>query len=153
MPRRIRRLFVDTEASVAGHVDRVPALIHRNPSRSPSRSKSRHTTLMVRNPRSSESGAVTVLIAVFVLLTALLVLRVAGLGGAAASRARAQTAADAAALAGVVDGREGADALAIVNGGEVVGWRDDGDEVQVTVRLDDAIAVARAERRSTPPFG
>lgn len=108
---------------------------------------------MTQTSPTPETGAVTVLVAAFVLLTSLLLVRIAGLGSGAASRARAQTAADAAALAGVVDGRTGADELASVNGGVVMDWRDEGEQVQVTVRVDDAVALARAERTSTPPFG
>ena len=100
-----------------------------------------------------ERAAVTILDAVFMLLAALLMVRVVELGAAAASRARAQTAADAAALAGVVEGREGADEIARRNGATLVAWVEEADQVQVTVRVDDAEATARAERIDTPPFG
>ena len=100
-----------------------------------------------------ERAAVTILVAVFMLLAALLMVRVVELGAAAASRARAQTAADAAALAGVVEGREGADEIARRNGATLVAWVEEADQVQVTVRVDDAEATARAERIDTPPFG
>ena len=105
------------------------------------------------NDRTHEGDAVTVLVAAAILFASLLVLRVAAIGSAAAGRARAQTAADAAALAGVVGGRDDAETLANENGGVLTSWTDDGDEVQVSVRVDDAVAVARAERVSTPPFG
>ena len=105
------------------------------------------------NDQRPEGGAVAVLMAAAILVAALLVLRVATLGSAAAGRARAQTAADAAALAGVVGGRDDAETLANENGGVLISWSDDGDEVQVSVGVDDAVAVARAERVNTPPFG
>ncbi len=106
-----------------------------------------------RHRRSHEHGAVTVLLAACMVVTALLVLRVVRLGTAAGSRARAQTAADAAALAGVVEGRDGAAELAGLNGGVLTGWVDNDDEVQVIVTVDDAQATARARREETPPFG
>lgn len=59
-------------------------------------------------------------------------------------RQRARTAADAAALAGVTDGRSGAADLARVNGGVLVGWSESGDEVRVVVRVGDRTATARA---------
>jgi hypothetical protein len=48
---------------------------------------------------------------------------VARVGARAIDGAQAQTAADAAALAGVIHGRRGADALAARNGARVVSWR------------------------------
>ena len=103
--------------------------------------------------RTNERGAVTVLVAACMVVTALVLLRVVRLGTAAASRAKAQSAADAAALAGVVEGRNGAAELASVNGGVLTDWVDNEDEVQVVVTVDDAQATARARREETPPFG
>lgn len=111
------------------------------------------TSARTSTDRRHEGGAITVLLAAAILAASLLLLRITALGSAAASRARAQTAADAAALAGVVGGRDEADALADANGGVLISWTDDGDEVQVSVQVDGALAVARAERVSTPPFG
>ncbi|CAN5855482.1 hypothetical protein BH24ACT3_BH24ACT3_10040 [soil metagenome] len=68
------------------------------------------------------------------------------LGAGAVTRAKVRTAADAAALAGAAHGRTAAEDLAVANGGELVRWLADGAEVEVTVRLDGAEAVARAER-------
>lgn len=59
-------------------------------------------------------------------------------------RQRAQAAADAAALAGVVDGRGAAIALAEANGGVLVGWTELGDEVTVVVAVEGRRATARA---------
>jgi outer membrane lipoprotein SlyB len=63
-------------------------------------------------------------------------------------RARAQTAADAAALAGAVDGRAAAALLASANAAELVDFESDGSMVVVEVRTDRGTrARARAERR------
>lgn len=59
-------------------------------------------------------------------------------------RQRAQAAADAAALAGVVDGRAAAAELAQRNGGVLVGWTEHGDEVTVIVDVEGRRASARA---------
>lgn len=105
---------------------------------------------MSRAPRS-ERASVTVLTAGALVLLALLGLGVARIGAAAAARTRAQAAADAAALAGVIDGRESADRLAAANGGRITSYQDDGTEVEVEVQVDDAVAVARAFRKDPPP--
>lgn len=59
-------------------------------------------------------------------------------------RQRARAAADAAALAGVVEGRDAAAALAAANGGVLVEWSEVGDEVTVLVEVDGQRAAARA---------
>lgn len=59
-------------------------------------------------------------------------------------RQRAQAAADAAALAGVVGGRAAATDLAGANGGVLVEWSDDGDHVTVVVAVGGHRARARA---------
>jgi DNA-binding transcriptional regulator YdaS (Cro superfamily) len=59
-------------------------------------------------------------------------------------RQRALAAADAAALAGVTDGRAGAAALAAANGGVLVSWSVSGHEVAVVVEIDGQRAEARA---------
>lgn len=59
-------------------------------------------------------------------------------------RQRARAAADAAALAGVTDGRVGAAALAAANGGVLVAWSESGDDVTVVVEVDGRRARARA---------
>lgn len=57
---------------------------------------------------------------------------------------RARAAADAAALAGVIDGRAAAVAVAAANGATLVEWRVEGDEVTVVVTVDESSATARA---------
>jgi Flp pilus assembly protein TadG len=59
-------------------------------------------------------------------------------------RQRAQSAADAAALAGVTGGRVASADLAAANGAVLTAWSRDGFEVTVTVRVGDHDATARA---------
>ena len=99
-----------------------------------------------------EHGAVTVLLGAAIVIVAYLVLQETKLSVAAANRARAQTAADAAALGGVVDGEEEAADLARRNGATLLSFVDEGDQVQVWVGVRDAVATARAERSETSPF-
>lgn len=104
-----------------------------------------------RRAPAGERGSVTVLVAgVLVLLSAVAVL-VVRVGAASSDRARAQAAADAAALAGVVDGAAAASDYAARNGGSLVGWADAGDEVEVVVVVGEARAVARARRLDPLP--
>jgi Flp pilus assembly protein TadG len=102
--------------------------------------------------KRSDDGAVTILVGIAVVLAALLTLYVIDLGAAATDRARAQTAADAAALAGVLEGRTGAEELAAANDGRLVGFVEEETEVEVRVEVGDAVAVARASRTETAPF-
>lgn len=104
---------------------------------------------MVRDER----GSATPLLALLVVAVGGLCLGVGHLGGLATTRAAAQTAADAAALAGAVEGEEAAAALAAANGGELVGFDDDDGAVQVEVRLGDARAWARATGGDRAPTG
>ena len=59
-------------------------------------------------------------------------------------RARAQNAADAAALAGVARGEAAASAIAAANDATLVAWSRSGYEVTVTVRVGERQATARA---------
>lgn len=59
---------------------------------------------------------------------------------------QAQLAADAAALAGVVGGRDAAERLAIANDGVLTDFVTTGDEIYVEVRVGDESARARATR-------
>ena len=80
-----------------------------------------------------------------VLLVAIMV-AVAGMGRVAIDRTRAQSAADAAALASLEGGRSGAESIAGRYGAAVVSWSQGPGphEVTVTVRLGDTTATARA---------
>ena len=85
-------------------------------------------------------------ITVAAVLLVSIVLALATMGRTAVDRTRAQTAADAAALASLDGGRPVADRLAEDHGATVVSWnRGPGPfEVTVTVRLGDTTATARA---------
>lgn len=101
---------------------------------------------------NDERGAVTVLLGAAIVIVAWLVLQETKLSVAAADRARAQTAADAAALGGVVEGEGAAADLARNNGATLLSFVDEGDRVQVRVGFRDAVSTARAERSETSPF-
>jgi hypothetical protein len=85
---------------------------------------------------------VVVASAIFLVSTLALVV----LGGRVVERARAQTAADAAALVSLDGGRPSAEVLAARPGAELVSWvrGPADDEVTVVVRLGRARATARA---------
>jgi len=94
-----------------------------------------------------DRGQATVLLLACVAVLVVVMVAVAHFGGRVAVREHAQAAADAAALAGVVDGRAGAARLAARNGGSLVSFRDvDPMTVEVTVRVGDSVATARATR-------
>ena len=95
--------------------------------------------------RMSDRGQAAPLLAVLVVLAGGICLLVAQLGGAAIAQARARTAADAAALAGAVEGRTAAGDLATANGGTLEEFAVDGADTDVRVRVGDATAAARAE--------
>jgi uncharacterized membrane protein len=82
----------------------------------------------------------SVSLALFVALSAATVT----LGGHALDRRRAQTVADAAALAGLDGGRAAADSIARRHDATVVSFRADGDRVTVRVRVGSSSASAAA---------
>ncbi|MFN2608300.1 MAG: M15 family metallopeptidase [Acidimicrobiales bacterium] len=94
----------------------------------------------------SEQGSALPLMVVAVVAAGTLALQVAKLGGAAGDRARAQTAADAAALAGAADGEDAARALAEANGARLVGYTTAGLDTRVVVDLGVAQARGAAHR-------
>lgn len=112
-------------------------------------------TTQSKQPRAAENerGQVVPLVAVVVLIAGLMALGLGRVGQAAVSRARAQTAADAAALGGAADGRSAADALATANGAHLDQYEELGSSVRVHVSIGDAHAVARAERLGTTAGG
>ncbi len=91
-----------------------------------------------------ETGQVVPFMALVVMLAIVAILAVARVGSALDDSARARTAADAAALAGVVDGREAARDMAAANGGELLEFRSDGRTAWVEVRVGGATARASA---------
>jgi hypothetical protein len=94
--------------------------------------------------RLSERGQAVPFAAAATALAVVLTLAVARLAGDLVDAARARTAADAAALAAVLGGREAADRLAAAHDGSVVGWARIGPDVVVTVRVGHAVVTARA---------
>ena len=94
-----------------------------------------------------------VALAVVVLVLALLV--IGRVGRTVVDRARARTAADAAALAGVRDGQARARQMAEHNGARLVAFEAVGDEVDVTVEVGAVRASARArlDQVLDPPKG
>jgi hypothetical protein len=96
---------------------------------------------------SGDGGQAASLVLVVVTAVGLVVAAALGdVGRAVVDRQRARTAADAAALAGVLGGRGAAVELARRHGGALVGWEvgPGPGEVTVVVRLGDARVVARA---------
>ena len=94
----------------------------------------------------SERGSATPFVVVAMVTAGALALQIGRLGGAAAARAKAQTAADASALAGAADGREAARALAEANGARLVEYEELGSDARVVVELGPATARGRARR-------
>jgi hypothetical protein len=79
----------------------------------------------------------------FAVIAALMTALVPMLGDLS-DRQRAHSAADAAALAGVVGGRSAAEAMSARNDAILQGWRRSGRAVTVWVRVGDQVVVARA---------
>ena len=98
-----------------------------------------------RRRKDSGQSAVLVLVVAAALGAALLAALV-DFGGITQDRARAQTAADAAALASLDGGGAAAAAYAQLHGGTVVSWATGPGEHEVTVvvRVGDSVATARA---------
>ena len=86
------------------------------------------------------------LLIVIAILAGALGTALADFGSAVGERTRAQTAADAAALASLDGGRSAAARLAAANGAAVVSWSSGPgpNDVIVTVRVGDSMATARA---------
>ncbi len=102
-----------------------------------------------------ERGTVTVLMAGVMMLAAVMMWGAAQFGGAMVARSQAQTAADAAALAGAVNGEQAAYNLAAANAATVVSFSlvtsESGNDAHVTVSVGDAQASADAHYELPPP--
>lgn len=96
-----------------------------------------------QDPKRDHGQAVILLLAV-VMMAALAVVAVGAFSGRIIDRGRAQTAADAAALAATSGGRPAAVRLAAANGGTVIGYTEAGDAVTVVVEVEGERATARA---------
>jgi hypothetical protein len=115
-----------------------------------------HCPLISRTRRrvgSREEGQVVPLLTVVLVIVLVVALLIAQVAGVVTDRTRARAAADAAALAGTRDGRPGAQRLASLNGGELVGYSSVDATVEVRVRVGDAEASARATADARPPQG
>jgi hypothetical protein len=97
-----------------------------------------------RADRRRDSGQAVVLLLAVVVMAALSVVAVGLFSQRIVDRGRAQTAADAAALAATEGGRAAALRLAAGNGAILVDYAEAGDVVTVVVELDGARATARA---------
>ncbi len=96
-------------------------------------------------PRADRGQAMPLAVAV-VALAVIVLLALVPVARAAHERAQARTAADAAALAGAVEGEASAREVAAANGAVLVRWRAVGPDVWVEVTLGRARAVAKAHR-------
>ncbi|MGH9244914.1 MAG: M15 family metallopeptidase [Acidimicrobiales bacterium] len=95
--------------------------------------------------RGGDAGQALPVVTLVIVLTCLVALVLAELGGAAVARARARNAADAAALAGAAEGRAAAADVARANGGILREFQSAGNVVEVVVDVGDARERARAE--------
>lgn len=111
-------------------VTRVRSDAHRDPDRDPDRDR----------------GQALMLVLAVVALLAVMLMAMARFGARLVDIEQAQVAADAAALAGVVQGESGAVELAERNGASVVQFRQLGDDVIVVVEYRGARATSRATR-------
>ena len=101
---------------------------------------------------ATDRGQAVPLLLVAAAVGTLAIIGIADLAAGALDAARARTAADAAALAGALDGEAGAVRLAHANGAQVVSFGRDGDQVLVVVKAGGATARARASLAlETPP--
>lgn len=98
------------------------------------------------NTYQRDRGQAIVLVLAVVVVTVVCALAVARFSTRVVDSQQAQLAADAAALAGVVGGRDAAERLAKSNDGELTSFVITGEEVLVEVRVGDETAQARATR-------
>jgi translation elongation factor EF-Ts len=97
----------------------------------------------MRSVGGDRGQAVTLLLAV-VVMAATSVVAIGALSGRVVNRGRAQTAADAAALAATIGGQLAAQRLASSNGGHLISYSETGGAVVVVVDVDGERATARA---------
>lgn len=93
-----------------------------------------------------DAGQATPLVIAVIALGVAVVLALGPLTQHADRRARARTAADAAALAGAAEGEDAAREVAAANGAELLHWRQRGDDVWVSVEVGGVEAAAKATR-------
>lgn len=97
----------------------------------------------MRSVGGDRGQAVALLLAV-VVMTAMSVVAIGDFSGRVLDRGRAQTAADAAALAATIGGMPAAQRLASSNGGRLISYSETGDAVVVVVDVGGERATARA---------
>lgn len=97
--------------------------------------------------RPSEQGSALISVGLVLALVMVGVLVLGGVAQRTVWRARAQSAADAAALAGVAGTRSDAEQLAARNGAVLVRFENDGNVVEVEIDYRGTAAIARAERK------
>ena len=102
------------------------------------------STIAVRRRRADRGQAAIVVVAVAAVVLVTMLFALATMGRTTLDRTRAQTAADAAALAALDGGPAAAADLAARHGAVVVSWTRRDREVTVTVRLGEVTATARA---------
>lgn len=92
-----------------------------------------------------DRGSMLILVMfVTVAMTAMVTIALVPVLGDLIDRQQARSAADAAALAGVIGGVNAASTLAAANGGVLMSWSSSGRRVTVQVRVGDQVASARA---------
>jgi uncharacterized membrane protein len=91
-----------------------------------------------------ERGSILPLLGAVLVVVVIGVLIIVEIGVRAVHRADAQTAADMAALAGLFEGRPGADDLARRNGAVLVAYEEEGEVIRVRVTVGHAEAEAAA---------
>ena len=93
---------------------------------------------------SRDRGQAVPLLLAVVVMSAVSVAAIGVFSARLIDRGRAQTAADAAALAGTIGGEAAAQRLASSNGGHLIGYHEAGDTVEVVVDVGGERATARA---------
>jgi hypothetical protein len=106
----------------------------------------------VRTRAVRDQGQVLPLVALLLAIAVGSAVLVALVGRVVDDRARAVTAADAAALAGAAEGPDAAEELARRNGGVLEEFRREGPDTVVVVRVGRARAQARARAEPTAPI-
>jgi cytochrome c biogenesis protein ResB len=97
-----------------------------------------------RTHRPTDRGQAVILMIAVLAVVATLAVAVVTAGRALWLRQRAAVAADAAALAGTTGGRPAAERLSALNGGALVSFVEEGDDVTVVVEVGGHRATARA---------
>jgi Flp pilus assembly protein TadG len=91
-----------------------------------------------------DCGQATLMVAAVVVCAAAVIVALGATGQRIGDHQRARAGADAAALAGTTGGVTAARKLATANGAVLIGFREVGDRVTVTVRVGDAVVTAHA---------